>query len=251
MRTRFDTGAAIHVYPPWSGEDFPVTETNQRETSTSGADIKVYATKTIFLRLNESPACCFMVALLACDITTPILSFSQLLQQGYGCSLIGNQLGRALQDPHHTLRPALLHRAGELRRRLQRQAARSASGALRETFHRESRICDTFMKRVPRGNTECGEFFADSNTLRRVHKRPRRFVVVPSGRILPKGSQTDGLTSRKMPVVTKDGADDGVFEDEWTSHQVGETPQGTEDLPTGFIDFLHSYGVASTGLPSK
>lgn len=84
MRIMSDTRAAIHIYPPWYGEDFPITEANQRVTSSSGADINMYGRRTVPLLFKESAWCCFIVAFLVCGVTSPTLSASQLLQQGYG-----------------------------------------------------------------------------------------------------------------------------------------------------------------------
>lgn len=57
--------------------------TTQQVTSTSSADIAHYLIDV----QSESPGCNFMKTLLVSGVTTPILSFSQLLQQGYGCTM--------------------------------------------------------------------------------------------------------------------------------------------------------------------
>lgn len=75
----------------------------------------------------------------------------------------------------------------------------------------------------PRRNSDYWELFAERNILRRVDKRPRRFLFAPNDRILTKGFRSDELTSRRKTVVTKSGADGKTFEDEWTSQQARET----------------------------
>lgn len=87
MKIVFDTGAAIHVCPFWFGENFPMTETTQKVMSASDAEIKGYSRRAAPLMFKESPDCCLMTMFLVCDVTTPILSWSQLLQQECGCTM--------------------------------------------------------------------------------------------------------------------------------------------------------------------
>lgn len=84
MKVTLDTGAALHVCPLWFGERFPLTETTQKVTPASRADIKGLGRRSLPLMFEESPGCCFMATFLVCDVTTLLRSFSQLLQQGCG-----------------------------------------------------------------------------------------------------------------------------------------------------------------------
>lgn len=87
MKVMLDTGAAIHVCTFWFGEHLPLTVSTQKLTSASGADINVFGRRTLLLMCNESPERCHMAACLVCDVTTPMLCFSQPLQKVHECSV--------------------------------------------------------------------------------------------------------------------------------------------------------------------
>lgn len=53
------------------------------------------------------------------------------------------------------------------------------------------------MTRVPGGVTDLWAFFVEQNTVRRVHKRPRRYLLVPNGKRLQPGVTVGGLKERE------------------------------------------------------
>lgn len=165
------------------------------------------AGETIPLLFKECSECCFIVTLLVCDGTTPMLSFSQLIQQGYECSLMSNHMEISLDEHfnipiipqgwHFSIEPASFCDDYNDEPFAVLPVCPEKPSMVSPAFAKSS------MKRVLGGNTAYWEFFAGGNILRRVHKRP----FVPNDRILPTRFQTDGLTARKT-VVTKHGADD-------------------------------------------
>lgn len=73
------------VSPDQKGHCTP-RPTNQRVSSASGADSKAHDRRPAPLLFQRDPGCFFMVTSLVCDVTTPTLSCSKLLQQRCGCS---------------------------------------------------------------------------------------------------------------------------------------------------------------------
>lgn len=141
----FDAGATIYACPFWLGGHFPLTNTKHKVTSASSADTEVFGRRTIPLRVKYSPEGYFMATFLVCDVTAPTLSFSQLRQQGFGCTM-GKNNTQAQRDDH---------------------------------------------LQSPKRDAYYWEFSAEQNVFRRAHKRPQRYLFVPSAKMFPKGFNLD------------------------------------------------------------
>ena len=82
LSVKFDTRAAIHVCPWWFGAQFP-TYVTKRHFGTVGADgtpIPVHRIRTISVfKMLPDTGVAVGIALTACDVQEPIISFSQML----------------------------------------------------------------------------------------------------------------------------------------------------------------------------
>ena len=78
----------------------------------------------------------------------------------------------------------------------------------------------------------------DRMTIRRVHKRPRRYIFVPSQRVLPPGVDLEQLLPKRRTVMYREGMDNFDMEDQWESTSVREQIDNQEELWTGFTEFF-------------
>ena len=84
----FDTGAALRVCPPWFGDQFPTFNDNTLNIIVpDGYEIKSYGVRTVYFKMLPDLQQSVGVTFAVCGVKEPILSFSQMRDRGYGCSL--------------------------------------------------------------------------------------------------------------------------------------------------------------------
>ena len=84
LRLMFDTGAALHVCPPWFGDYFPTfSDIDQRIVGPDGTGIKNYGLRTVYFKMLPDMPGSVGVTFTVCDVQEPILSFSQMRDRGY------------------------------------------------------------------------------------------------------------------------------------------------------------------------
>ena len=108
LRIMFDTGAAIHVCPPWFGDEFPTYNCQgprPRLHGANGSNIKVFGIRTIYFKLLKNSEIPVGITFVVCDVKEPLVSFSQMLKSGYACSLSSEekvlQLNESITIPLH------------------------------------------------------------------------------------------------------------------------------------------------------
>ena len=89
IRLMFATGAAIHVCPPWFGDMFPTYTDHNLHTilGPDGSFIPSYGMRTVYIKMLPDMDAPVGLTFTVCNVREPILSFRQMKDRGYGCSL--------------------------------------------------------------------------------------------------------------------------------------------------------------------
>ena len=189
----FDTGAAVHVCPLWFCNDYPVY-TPYYHTSRKGAlgeEIQVYGLRTVRMHLREDPRTEVYVQFVATDVTEPIMSYMTIRASGVKVDLSQPEHPILPCDDKVPLEQHFTNLYFKIYQRVPATAVEYNNNMITSSVHAEPplHVCPMYikstLKRTTGGNTECWEFYNQSNTLRRVHRCHIRALIVPTSNTFP------------------------------------------------------------------
>lgn len=179
------------------------------------------------------------------------MSFSQLMQQGFSCNMNTEEkfltkdddfkVPIILEDRHFYVYPS------GFEENINVDQTCVVMLVFNEKPLTVASYGSTSLRKASGGTTDYWEVFLDRMTVRRVHKRLRRYIFVPSQRVLPTGIELEQLLPKRRTVMYRDGMDNFDMEDQWESTSVREQMDNQEELWTGFTEFSSYTGRAFNG----